>query len=132
MQARVIEIYEKTGFTNLALEAKKEYVAHYGRQSEFRRANPEGWEKAQPLVKTRLAELARHYHATAQKTKQSADSQEAVKWYRESLASFPNDPAAAQSNFLLAELLFDDGRFAESVRRVREDGLRLSEARQER
>jgi len=37
-------------------------------QSEFRRINPEGWEKAQPLVKTRLAELARHYHATAQKT----------------------------------------------------------------
>ena len=115
MQARVIEIYEKTGFTNQGIEARKEYVARYGRQSEFRRVNPEGWEKAQPLVKTRLAELARHYHATAQKTKASADSQEAVRWYRESLASFPNDPSAAQSNFLLAELLFDDGRFAEAV-----------------
>ena len=115
MQARVIEIYEKTGFTNQGIEARKEFVAHYGRQSEFRRVNPEGWEKAQPIVKTRLAELARHYHATAQKTKQSADSQEAVRWYRESLASFPNDPTAPQSNFLLAELLFDDGRFAEAV-----------------
>ena len=115
MQARVIEIYEKTGFTNQGIEARKEFVARYGRQSEFRRVNPEGWEKAQPIVKTRLAELARHYHATAQKTKQSADSQEAVRWYRESLASFPNDPTAPQSNFLLAELLFDDGRFAEAV-----------------
>ena len=114
MQARVIEIYEKGGFTNQGIEARKEYVARYGRQSEFRRVNPEGWDKAQPLVKTRLAELARHYHATAQKTKQSADSQEAVRWYREFLASFPNDPGAAQSNFLLAELLFDDGRFAEA------------------
>ena len=115
LQARVIEIYEKTGFTNQGIEARKEYVGRYGRQSEFRRVNPEGWEKAQPLVKTRLAELARHYHSMAQKTKSSADSQEAVKWYRESLASFPNDPTAPQSNFLLAELLFDDGRFAESV-----------------
>ena len=114
MQARVIEIYEKTGFVNQAIEARKEYIARYGRTSEFRRVNADGWDKAQPLVKTRLAELARHYHATAQKTKSSADSQEAVRWYREYLASFPSDPAAAQSNFLLAELLFEDGRFAEA------------------
>ncbi|HEY2560118.1 MAG TPA: tetratricopeptide repeat protein [Caldimonas sp.] len=115
MQARVIEIYEKSGFVNQAIEARKEYVAHYGRTSEFRRVNPDGWDKAQPLVKTRLAELARHYHAMAQRTKSSADSQEAVRWYREYLASFPNDPKAAESNFLLAELLFEDGRFAEAV-----------------
>ncbi|HEX7442032.1 MAG TPA: tetratricopeptide repeat protein, partial [Caldimonas sp.] len=114
MQARVIEIYEKTGFVNLALEAKKDYVAHYGRQSEFRRANPEGWERAQPLVRTRLAELARNYHASAQKSKATADYQEAVRWYREYLESFPNDPSAAQNNFLLAELLFEDAHFAEA------------------
>ena len=114
LQARVIEIYEKTGFANLALEAKKEYVAHYGRQSEFRTANPDGWEKAQPLVKTRLAELARHYHAQAQQTKSTANYQEAVRWYRELLASFPDDPSAPQSNFLLADLLFEDSRFAEA------------------
>jgi len=114
LQARVIEIYEKTGFANLALEAKKEYVAHYGRQSEFRTANPDGWEKAQPLVKTRLAELARHYHALAQQTKSTANYQEAVRWYRELLASFPDDPSVPQSNFLLADLLFEDSRFAEA------------------
>ena len=114
MQARVIEIYEKSGFINQAIEARKEYIARYGRTSEFRRVNADGWDKAQPLVKTRLAELARHYHATAQKTKSSADSQEAVRWYREYLTSFPSDPAAAQSNFLLAELLFEDNRFAEA------------------
>ena len=132
MQARVIEIYEKSGFANQAIEAKKEYVARYGVASEFRRANPEGWDKAQPLVKTRLAELARHYHASAQKTKASADYQEAVRWYREYLASFPTDPAAAQSNFLLAELLFEDKPLRRGERRVREDRLRLPEAREER
>jgi TolA-binding protein len=114
LQARVIEIYEKTGFANLALEAKREYVTRYGVTSEFRRANPEGWEKAQPLVKTHLAELARHYHASAQKTKASADYQEAVRWYREYLVSFPKDPTAPQSNFLLAELLFEDKRWADA------------------
>ncbi|MGZ5129990.1 MAG: tetratricopeptide repeat protein, partial [Caldimonas sp.] len=114
LQARVIEIYERTGFASLALEAKKEYVARYGLAGEFRSANPEGWERAQPLVKTHLAELARHYHASAQKSKDTADYQEAVRWYREYLASFPKDPAAAQNNFLLAELLFEDSRFAEA------------------
>ena len=37
-----------------------------------------------------------------------------MRWYREYLASFPSDPAAAQSNFLLAQLLFEDNRFAEA------------------
>ena len=68
LQARVIELYERNGFATLALEAKKEYVARYGSTSEFRKANPQGWEKAQPLVKTHVAELARHYHASAQKS----------------------------------------------------------------
>jgi len=112
LQARVIAIYERSGLPTLALDAKKEYVARYGSDSEFRRANPSGWERAQPLVKTHLAELARHYHASAQKSKDTADYQEAVRWYRASLASFPDDPQAAQTNFLLAELLFEDKRFA--------------------
>jgi len=113
--SRVIETYERTGFATLALDAKKDYVARYGKDSEFRRANPEGWEQAQPLVKTHLAELARHHHALAQKTKSSTDVQEAVRWYRAWLASFPNDADAAQNNFLLAELLFEDKRFADAA-----------------
>ena len=40
MQARVIEIYEKSGFINQAIEARKEYVARYGRTSEFRAHQP--------------------------------------------------------------------------------------------
>lgn len=115
LQARVIEIYQANGFPALALDAKKDYVSRYGVGSEFRRANPAGWEKAQPLVKTHLTELARHYHASAQKSKASADYQEAVKWYRAYIASYPDDPETAQNNFLLAELLYEDSRFAEAA-----------------
>jgi TolA-binding protein len=114
LQARVIEIYERGGFAIAALEAKKEFVANYSVTSEFRRANPKGWDLAQPRVKTHLTELARFYHASAQKTKATADYQEAVRWYRAFLASFPDDPQAAQNNFLLAELLYEDGRIAEA------------------
>ncbi len=115
MQARVIEIYASGGFATLALEAKKDYVSRYAVDSDFRRANGAAWERAQPLVKTHLIELARHYHAAAQAGKQSADYQQAVQWYRAYLASFPGDTDAAQNNFLLAELLFEDQRFAEAA-----------------
>jgi TolA-binding protein len=114
LQARVIEIYEHNNFATLALDAKKDYVAHYGSAGEFHRANPQGWERAQPLVKTHVVELARYYHASAQKTKSTSDYEEAIRWYREYLASFPGDPQAAKNNFLLAELLFEDKRFKEA------------------
>ena len=114
LQARVIGIYEKNGFATLALDAKKDYVARYGATGEFRAANPQGWDKAQPLVRTHVAELARHYHASAQKSKHTADYQEAVRWYRAYLESFPSDLQAAQTRFLLAELLFEDARFEEA------------------
>ncbi len=115
LQARVIEIYQGNGFATLALDAKKEYVTRYGVDSEFRRANPQGWERAQPLVKTHLTELARHHHALAQKSKASADYQEAVRWYRLYIASFPSEPETAQNHFLLGELLYEDSRFAEAA-----------------
>ncbi len=115
MQAQVIDIYQRGGFDTSALDAKKKYVALYGARSEFRRANPAAWERASPLVKAFLAELARRYHAGAQKSKKSEDYQQAVRWYREYLDSFPNEPEAAQSNFLLAELLFEDNHFAEAA-----------------
>ena len=108
LQARVIEIYQQAGFGMLALDAKKDYVSRYGIDSEFRKANPEGWERARPLVKTHLTELARHHHALAQKSKASSDYQEAVRWYRAYIGSFPEDPDTAQNNFLLAELLYED------------------------
>ena len=115
LQARVIDIYQRAGLATLALEAKKDYVARYGVGSDFRKANAAGWERAQPLVKTHLAELARHYHASAQKSKASSDYQEAIRWYRAFITSFPEDPAAAHNNFLLAELLFESGRLPEAA-----------------
>jgi len=115
MQAQVIAIDQEAGFDQLALAAKKDYVAQYGLDGEFRKANPEGWEHAQPLVKTALAELAQRYHAQAQKTKAQADYVEAAKWYRAWLAEFSADPDAAENNFLLGEVLYESGQFSASA-----------------
>lgn len=116
MQARVVEIYAAAGFETLALAAKKDHVVRYGVDSEFRRANPSGWQRAQPLVKTHLVELARHHHALAQKNKQTAEVQEAIRWYDLLLDSFPTDTEVPANRFLLAELLFDDKRFERAAK----------------
>ncbi len=115
LQARVIDTYERAGFASLALDAKKQYVASYGRQSDFRQANPVAWAQAQTRVQAHLAELARHHHALAQRSKRAADYQEAVGWYRELLLSFPDDPQAAHNTFLMAELLYESGQFADAT-----------------
>ena len=91
-------------------------MTQYGVGSDYQRSNPEGWSRnAEPLVKTHLEELARFHHAGAQKSKKSEDYQEAVRWYRSYLTSFPQDPQAAQNNFLLAELLYEDARYSEAA-----------------
>ena len=115
LQARVIAIYAGAGFDTLALAAKKDHVVRYGADSDFRRANPNGWARAQPLVKNNLIDLARHHHALAQKNKLPADVQEAVVWYRALLSAFPGDSDEAQNRFLMAELLFEDKRFAQAA-----------------
>ena len=112
MQSRVIQAYQQAGFAALALESKKEFVVRYGVNSEFQRANTVlVYQRVLPHVKTHLEELARHYHAAAQKTRKGEDYQEAVRWYRVYLDSFPTDPRAPGMHFLLAELLFEDKRF---------------------
>ncbi len=114
LQAQVIDIYQKNGFATLALDAKRQYVVQYGSEGAFRRANPDGWERAQPLVKTHLAELAQHHHALAQKSKQASDVDDAARWYRSYIVSFPKDEATPQKAFLLGELMFDAARYGDA------------------
>jgi len=115
LQSQVIAIDVDAGFDSLALQAKKDFVVRYGADSDYRKANPAGWEKVKPLLRSHLKELAQIYHARSQKEHKAADVQEAVRWYRSLLDTFPGDVEAARSRFLLAELLFEDKHFAEAA-----------------
>ena len=109
---RVIEVYKKGGFPRLVLEANKEFVVSYGLKSDY-------WKyydiKAYPdvvgYVKTSLKELANHYHALYQEKKlekhKAENFQEAMKWYRDYLKSFPKEIESPAINFQLAELLLE-------------------------
>jgi len=111
LQVRVIDAYQKAGFVALALETKQEFVLRYGVKSDYRKANSvSDYDRVLPHVRKHMEELARHYHAVAQKSKSSSDYQQAARWYRLFLSSFPADPQTPLMNFLLADMLLEDKR----------------------
>jgi len=114
MQA--IEAYRRAGFSQLVLDGKHEFVERYNFSSPFW----QGRQRAQyPTVvdelKINLKDVATYFHATAQKSKRTEDYQEASKWYRDYLKSFPDDPDSAGTNYLLAETLFESHQYGDAA-----------------
>jgi len=113
LQVEVIEAYKQGGFPSLVLEGKKGFVDRYARDGDFWVRNlPEENTAVAAHLKANLTDLAQYYHAEAQQKGSPADYQEAARWYRKYLASFPDDPDSANTNFLLAEILFESQDFA--------------------
>jgi tetratricopeptide (TPR) repeat protein len=118
---RVVEIYEAGGFPILVLESKKVFAASYGLQSEYWRhfdvaASPE----VLSYLKANLKDLANHYHALYQQQElakeKPANLQEALRWYRAYLASFPEELETPAINYQLADLLLEHEDFGEAAR----------------
>jgi tetratricopeptide (TPR) repeat protein len=117
---RVVEIFTEGKFPKLVLEAKKEFAATYGLQAEYWRhfdvaASPE----VLSYLKGNLRDLAAHHHALYQNpelaAEQPANYAEALRWYREFLASFPQDAESPPINYQLADLLLENGAFGEAA-----------------
>ena len=53
------------------------------------------------------------------KTRAADEYSAAARWYRTYLQSFPDDANAASTNFLLAEVLFESGKFSEAAASAR-------------
>ena len=113
---RTIEAYQKGGFASLVLEGKQAFVERYAFGTPF-------WQRARsPSARSRRAaedhqkDLAEYFHAKAQKSKKSEDYTAAARWYRAMLDSFPQDAEAPATHYLLAEVLYESGRYAEAAR----------------
>jgi outer membrane protein assembly factor BamD (BamD/ComL family) len=113
---RVVEIYEAGGFPILVLEAKKVFAASYGLQSEYWRhfdvtAAPE----VLSYLRANLEDLANHYHALYQQEdladEKPENFEEASRWYRAYLASFPDDAKTPAIHYQLADLLLEHEDF---------------------
>ena len=116
LQVEVIEAYKRGGFPSLVLEGKKGFVDRYGMDGEFWVRNPPAENQAVAAhLKSNLTDLAQYYHAEAQKDGKISDYQEAARWYRKYLAFFPGQADSANTNFLLAEILFESKSFADAT-----------------
>ena len=117
LEMQAIEAYQKGGFPQLVLQGKKEFVENYSFGTPFWQGrSPKDEPKVVEVLKTNLKDVAQFYHAQAQRTKNVADYQEAAKWYRSYLTSFPDDPGSAVTNFLLADTLFESKQFLDSAK----------------
>jgi tetratricopeptide (TPR) repeat protein len=117
---RVIEIQAEGGFPSLVLEAKKEFAWTYGLKSEYwQYFNPDDRPEVLSYLKTNLTDLANHYHASyqdpGQKEKKQENFTEALKWYREFLASFPMETESPSIHYQLADLLLENRSFGEAA-----------------
>ncbi len=111
-----IEAYRKGGFADLMLQGKLEYAEHYGFDAPFWHGRQRGdYPQVVAELKTNLKDVAQYYHATAQKTKKPEDYAAAAKWYRAYLASFPDDPDSAATNYLLADALFESHQYLDAA-----------------
>jgi TolA-binding protein len=116
LEMQAIEAYSKGGFPALVLQGKKEFVENYSYGTPFWQGRtPKGEPKVVAELKTNLKDVAQYYHAEAQRTKNVADYQEAAKWYRSYLTSFPDDPDAAVTNFLLADTLYESKQYLDAA-----------------
>lgn len=108
-----IESYKQGRFTTLLLNAKEDFVNRYQINSAYWKDQPDDLrETILAHIKEYASELAQHDHALAQKTRQQLYYDKARHWYQIYLALFPDDATTPDMNFLLAELLFENGQYS--------------------
>jgi len=112
LEMQAIDAYKRGGFASLVLDGKKEFVEHYSLGTAFWQGRDPGkYPAVVKELKTNVKDLAQYYHADAQKNKKPESYAEAARWYRSYLSSFPNDPDAAATNYLLADTLFESQQY---------------------
>ena len=111
---REIDIYKQAGRLKAVLRAKADLVTAYGIGTTFWqvRRDPQLLATLTPHLKRNLDDLARYYHAQAQKSKKPADYRIAAHWYRSYVEAFPADMQTPRMHLLLAETLLDSGDLA--------------------
>ncbi len=117
---RVAEIFGEADFPLLVVEAKKDFATRYALSSEYwNRHDISNAPEVAGFLKTNLTDLAGHYHALYQDDslvdEKGQHFDEAHRWYRQLLDSFPADEEAPQVNYQLADLLLENENFSDAA-----------------
>lgn len=117
---RMVEIYQVGRFPRLVVEAKRSFASAYGLRSEYwRHFDIKSYPEVMGHLQTNIRDLAVHYHALYRnpdfRSKQKELYTEAGHWYREYIASFPQDETTPKLHYQLAELLLQGKEYARSA-----------------
>lgn len=116
LQMQAIAAYRQGAFPTLVLQEKLDFARRYGLdQPYWRHHTMADQSQVRAYLRTTVDELARYYHAVAQRTDDADAYRQAVHWYGRYLAYFPGDAQAPAMNFLFAEALYESGRFREAA-----------------
>ena len=116
LQVEVIEAFKKGGFADLVLSSKENFVETYGPGSPYwQRYTFEQQPEVVAHLKSNVTDLAAYHHSQAQQTHDAAEYAAAARWYRTYLQSFPDGPDAGETNFLLAEVLYESGSYHDAA-----------------
>ena len=67
------------------------------------------------VLQSSLQELARVTMSRRAQTQAASDYRAAEQWYRDYLAAFGDEAGAADMNFQLAELLYENGQYRQAI-----------------
>src|SRR5690606_31820300 len=131
MQSEILQAYQDGGFPSLVLPGKIDYVKRFGIYSDYwktyvaedapqRNYTAEEREELLTEVKIHLADVSKHYHAIAQRSKKKDDYTTAASWYREYLDTFSNKGGidteeTLEIRKLLAESLYESEQYELAV-----------------
>lgn len=108
---RIVEGYEKAGYSVLLRKHKKIFVNTYGVGGDYWLLHGEDVrETLKPSLSNYIWDLARFNHAWGQRISNAGEKtarlQEAIDWYGEYIRSFPMAEDTAKAHFLLAEVAY--------------------------
>lgn len=117
---RSIEIYKQGRFPKLVLQAKRSFASAYGVKSEYwKHFDIKSYPKVVANLQTNITDLAVHYHALYRDpryaSKKQSNFDEAARWYREYIDSFPKDETTPKMHFQFAEMLLQGKQYRESA-----------------
>lgn len=111
------ELYDQLGSGALAWRTREEFVQRYRPDGKFWRGRSL---EALPAVGDRLrktmSDLARRSHARWQTSARPQDMEDTIRRYHDYLRFFPADPGAPDLRFLLGELLYEHGDYADAAK----------------
>ena len=116
LTARAIGLYRQAGFQQRVVETETEFVRTYGMNGDFWTVHaPQDFPDVLQVLQSSLQELAHVTHEQASKTRDAGDVSAAEQWYRQYLATFGDERGAAEMNFQLGELLYENGRYRQAI-----------------